>query len=274
METNINYTLVGAFMITLIAAIVVTIIWLSSGFSLQHYSIYKVYMQESVSGLSVDSTVEYNGVNVGNVKSIELNHQNPHLVELLLDIKSDTPITKGTVATLAQKGLTGIANIALKDNSTNLEPLQTLPGQPYPIIKTAPSLFMRLDTALTDLSRNISEVSASVQKLLNPENQESLKHILANLQSVTANLADNNEHLTNIIENTARASKQFPVLIQSTIGTAKMLETQTLPATYQLLNSLQEMTRNLSAVAYDIKQNPSVLIRGSNPLPLGPGEKK
>lgn len=274
METNINYTLVGAFVITLIAAIVFTIIWLSSGFSFQHFSTYEVYMQESVSGLSIDSTVELNGVDVGSVKSIELNHSNPHLVELLLSIKSDTPITQGTVATLQNKGITGIANIALKDNSTNLAPLVALPGQQYPVIKTAPSLFMRLDKALSELSVNLRQVTKSIQALLDKDNLESIKGILVNMQSLTGNLADNNKRFTKIIENTARASEQFPLLLQSTIGSAKMLEMQTLPATYRLLNNLDNVTRTLSAVANDIKQNPSVLIRGASPAPPGPGEQK
>ena len=71
-ETNIRYTAVGAFVIIFVLAIVFSVIWLSSGFSFNHYKIYKVYMQESVSGLNVQSPVEYNGVDVGSVRSIEL----------------------------------------------------------------------------------------------------------------------------------------------------------------------------------------------------------
>src|SRR5476651_2573438 len=100
METNVNYTIIGLFVITIISFIILAIIWLSAGLSTENYSIYKVYMQESVSGLSPDSVVEYNGVNVGGVKSIELNRRNPQLVELLLKIKTNTPITRGTKAKL------------------------------------------------------------------------------------------------------------------------------------------------------------------------------
>src|SRR3990167_1857409 len=113
METNVSYTIVGAFVITLLTAMVLAIIWLSSGFSFDQYTTYLVYMQESVSGVSVDSQVEFNGVNVGTVKSISLNHKNPQLVELLLNIKKDTPVTRGTVATLNSRGFTGIAYLAL-----------------------------------------------------------------------------------------------------------------------------------------------------------------
>ena len=128
METNVNYTLVGAFVIILLASIIFVIIWLSSGLSLAQYSTYMIYMQESVAGLNVDAPVEYNGVDVGLVKEIELNRKNPQLVELTLGIKSNTPITMGTEAMLATRGITGITYIALKDKSADLRPLVAVPG--------------------------------------------------------------------------------------------------------------------------------------------------
>lgn len=274
METNINYTLVGAFVVTLISVAVFIIIWLSSGFSFQHYTFYLIYMQESVSGLTMDSPVEFNGVNVGTVTKIQINHKNPQLVELLLKINSNTPVTQGTVATLTTRGLTGVTYVALKDRSTDLRPLVALPGQPYPVIKTAPSFFLRIDTALSQLSKNLHEVTKSIQSVLDKENQESIKHILLSMQRITNTLADNSQKMTDILENTSKASQQFGPMLKSGMGTMKILETQTLPATYQLLGNLNEMVRNLSAVSIELKNNPSVLIRGTTLAPLGPGETK
>ena len=45
METNVNYSIVGAFVIVLTAAIVVAIIWLSAGLSFEGYTTYKIYME-------------------------------------------------------------------------------------------------------------------------------------------------------------------------------------------------------------------------------------
>lgn len=274
METNVNYTIVGTFVIVLIASIILAIIWLSSGFSFEQYTTYMVYMQESVTGLSLDSPVEFNGVNIGAVKSIELNHKNPQLVELLLSVKSTTPITRGTVATLNSKGVTGITYIALKDKSTDLRRLVAEPGQPYPVIPTAPSLFVRLDTALKQVSTSLRKVTESIQSVLDPENQKSIKETLHNIQEITANLASNGEKFTKILQNTVTVSAQFTPLMQSTMGAMKMLQAQTLPATYRLISNLDDVTRTLSEVAAEIKQNPSVLIRGKAHPPLGPGEHK
>jgi phospholipid/cholesterol/gamma-HCH transport system substrate-binding protein len=274
METNVSYTIVGAFVITLLAAMIFAIIWLSSGLSLHHYSTYLVYMQESVSGLSLDSPVEFNGVNVGTVTSIEINRKNPQLVELLLNINGDTPITRGTVATLNSRGFTGIAYLALKDKSTDLRPLVKEKGQRYPVIPSGPSLLMRLDTALTRLSTNIQHVSDAIQTLLNKENQQSIREILSNLSRVTETFANSSHKITTILDNTSKASAQLGPLLQSSRATMQVIEMQTLPISYQLLNNLNDVTRNLSQISVELKQNPSILIRGAAPQAPGPGEKR
>jgi len=267
MDTNVNYTLVGAFVIGITAAIVLAIIWLSSGLSVQPYSNYIIYSQESVSGLSVDAPVEYNGVNVGAVKSIELKPTDPHLVKVILRIHSSTPITKNTVATLTSRGITGVAFIALKDTGADLTPLTAEPGQDYPVIPTAPSIFLRLDTALTKLTKNFESIADSIHGLLDKENLQSIKNTLSQLDRVTGTLANNSQKINAILVNTTHATEQLTPLM-------KTLSNQTLPVTYQLLSNLNDATRTLSDVALQLKQNPSILIRGVAKAPLGPGERK
>jgi phospholipid/cholesterol/gamma-HCH transport system substrate-binding protein len=274
MDNNANYTLVGAFVITLIAAIVFAIIWLSSGLSAIDYKNYIIYSQESVSGLSIDAPVEYNGVKVGSVEKVTLDDNNPHLVKVTLKIDSTTPVSQGTVATLTSRGVTGVAFIALKDVGNNLQPLIVQPGQRYPVIPTSPSIFMRLDTALTNLNKSVQTVSESIRGLLDKDNLKSIKGVLANLNHVTATLSENSQKLTTIMANTSRASEQLIPLIHHSSTAMKTLELQTLPATYQLLSTLNDVARTLNEVTTQLKQNPSMLIRGVAPLPPGPGEKR
>jgi phospholipid/cholesterol/gamma-HCH transport system substrate-binding protein len=272
METNVNYTIVGVFVITLVSVMVMTIIWLSAGFSTAQYAFYKVYMTESVSGLSLDSPVEYNGVSVGSVKSIELNQKNPQLVELLLRINKKAPITQGTVAMLNVKGLTGIAYIALQDKGLNTAPLVAFTGQPYPVIKTAPSFFMRIDTAITKLNENLHEVSNSIRMLLDQENLRSIKEILLNVRDFTGTLAGSGKQLKEIINNTAKASYEFSPMMISGRNAMESLSTGTLPAAQNAMTNLSVTAENLSEVSREMKQNPAVLIRGKVPHALGPGE--
>ncbi|OGT56629.1 MAG: hypothetical protein A3F14_06675 [Gammaproteobacteria bacterium RIFCSPHIGHO2_12_FULL_43_28] len=275
METNVNYSIVGAFVIVLTAAIVVAIIWLSAGLSFEGYTTYKIYMEESVSGLSTDSPVEYNGVNVGTVDSIDIEEKNPRLVVLLLRIKSSTPITKGTVAMLSTRGITGVSFIALKEECKNLAPLIVEPGEKYPVIKTIPSIYVRIDTAMTQFIANFQKISDSFGSLLDKENLQAIKASLANLEEVTGILATNNAKLNAIIKNWETASKRFSPLLQSGQNTMNAIEMQTLPAMQQLLRSLDSVSRTLNEVALEIKDNPSVLMRGVDRSALrGPGEAR
>ena len=272
METNVHYAAVGAFVITLIVMTTLCIIWLSSGFNIQQYTKYLIYMEESVSGLNIDSPVEFNGVNVGSVTSVDIDHKHPQVVEVMLDVKSSTPITNSTIATLQTRGITGITFIALKDNTQNLAPLVALPGALYPVIKTGPSLFLRLDTALSRLSDNLHDVSLSVHELLDKDNLKNFKEILVNMRQVAYNLAANNDKMDRILTNTARASTEFIPLMRTTASAMHVFEAQTLPATYQLITNLDNITRSLVEVTAELKQNPSVLIRGVQRPTTGPGE--
>lgn len=260
MDTNVNYTIVGAFVILIVSSIVFAVIWLSSGFHVKLYKSYLIYSQESVSGLNVDAQVEYNGVAVGSVKDISLDSDNPHLVRVLLNIETSTPITRGTVATLASRGVTGVYFIALKDVGDDQEPLEILPGQEYPVIKTSPSLLVRLDTALTKLTTNIQVVSDAFKALLDKQNLQLITSTLNNLDKVTTSLAGNTQKLNAIMLNTSSAMKT--------------LDLQTLPATYRMLSNMNDVMRNLNEISIQLKQNPSILIKGAAPLPLGPGEKR
>ncbi len=272
MDTNVNYTAVGLFVITLVSAIIVTVVWLSSGLSSEHFKTYKIYMKESVSGLNVDSVVEYNGVNVGKVKNIELNKSNPKLVEVLLSIKTSTPITRGTIATLTTRGITGVSYMALKDKGDNLKPLQTLPGENYPVIPTQPSLFLRLDSALTSLTTNLQKVTTAVNNLLDKDNLAAIHGTLQSINEITGTFAKSSDQLTAIMQNTAAASKQLSPLLQSGQSTVRVFETQTMPAAQQLMMNLQTTSQNLMDISKSLKQNPSIIIRGSAKPSLGPGE--
>lgn len=272
MEPKINVTVVGIFIISLLTSVVLTGIWLTTGFSSKNYSIYMVYMTEAVSGLQINSTVEYNGVDVGEVRTIKIDPVKPNLVQLLLMIKKNTPVTRGTVATLAIRGITNITFIALRDRGTDLRPVIKSSNQPYPVIKSGPSLFTRLDIALSRLANNFRQVSESLNTLLDKQNLQALKKTLANLDQVTFILKENNERLNVIIENTSKATLQLTPFFTSSLNTAQLLQNQTLPAVYRVLSNLNTMSRILSEVAIEIRQDPSVLVRRIQQQPSGPGE--
>lgn len=258
METNVNYTIVGAFVIILTAAIVFILIWLSSGFSSEKYNIYRVMMREAVSGLNIGAPVEFNGVNVGTVSSIEINRKNPQLVELLLKIKHNTPVTNGTRAKLDIRSLSGTSYMQLEDKGNDMRPLKILAGQKYPIIPTTPSIIVRISSTLTQLTNSFNQISVSIQRLLSKENLISIRESLINLRKFTYMLSKDSDEIDSFLQNANKASLELKV--------------QTLPAASRAITNFGNLSTDISKLSTEIKQNPAVLIRGKSPQPLGPGE--
>src|SRR5512139_1866746 len=121
-------------------------------YSSSQYTTYQIVTQDSVSGLIADAPVEFHGVEVGKVRSVELNA--PHSVTILLDIRKEVPVTTATVATitsrgLATRGFTGYVYISLEDSGIDPHPLVPETGSSFPRIHTAPARSVNLDTAIS-----------------------------------------------------------------------------------------------------------------------------
>ena len=107
-----NYAAVGGFVLILGAVLISVALWLASGGAWQKkYQLYLAVEDESVAGLNLNATVKYNGVDVGKVRAISLDHNNPNRVNLLFAIEQGTPIKEDTIAVLKTQGLTGIAYV-------------------------------------------------------------------------------------------------------------------------------------------------------------------
>ncbi|MCX7115443.1 MAG: MlaD family protein [Gammaproteobacteria bacterium] len=272
MESKTNYAIVGVVVLVLIAALIAAIIWLSVGFDQKKYDFYEVYMREAVSGLTPDAPVKFNGVKVGYVKGIRLNLKDPQQVELLLTISHEIPITTSTSATLISQGITGSTYIGLSASSPDLTPLRALPGFPYPIIPAKPSLFNQLDNALKGVSKNIDAVTIQIKRVFDKENSENIKETLKNLRIFTSNIEKDSTQFHEIILNINKSTLQWPQLTsQMTAGVTNFSE-YTIPTANSLLKHLNRMAINLEKTSGDLKNNPSVLIRGTTPPKAGPGE--
>lgn len=275
MENGINTKARFMFLVFLLIAISAGSAWYF--ISESHYATYQIDTQESVSGLIADAPVEFHGVDVGKVKSIRL--LNPRSVSIVVSIDKDAPVTSASVATitsrgLATRGFTGYAYISLEDVGSDSRPLTTRPGAPYPIIPTAPSKVMTLDTTLNQVKDNFQVVTDLLATILDTTTVASLKQSAESLQLATNVLAKNTEKLNSIVANTERASQRFEPLLQSSHDTVRALQTQILPEAYKALSNLDNLSTSLTDLTTKINRDPSSLIRGTAPPPSGPGEKK
>ncbi len=279
LEPKTNYTVVGLTVLLLIVGLVLAGLWLSIGFDKSNYNFYTVYMSESVSGLTEESLVKFNGVKVGFVDHIELNPVNPQQVKLRLKIEEGTPITHSTRATLITQGITGTTYLGLSAISSSLLPLQKKPGEPYPVIPTKPSFF-------NELEQTIHEVSEGFKRVVSKENAENLRKSLISLERITRVIARNDANINKTLREFPKLVQNFTVMTQdlseagkyvsSTMKAGKVginkISQQTLPPIILLLRKLDLISSNLEKVSAQIRQNPAVILRGSTTPKLGPGE--
>ena len=205
MEEKVNFAAVGAFVIVLTVTMIAGVLWLSSGkYYRKIYDTYETYMTESVSGLNLNAPVRYRGVDVGRVRRIALAPGNVEQVQVTLDIERGTPVKEDTVATLQTQGLTGIAFVELTSGHRGSPDLRAKPGEPYPVIASAPSLMNRLETSLPVLLANLNRVSENVNALLDDENRRAVKATLADLAQLSRTLAARSATIDATLASTAR----------------------------------------------------------------------
>lgn len=247
MEEKVNFTVVGLFVLVLSTALVGGTLWLSSGKTYgTAYDTYHIYMKESVAGLNLNAPVRYRGVDVGRVRKITLAPGNVEEVQVTLAIETGTPVKVDTVAVLQTQGLTGIAFVDLAGGGRDSPVLAARNGEPYPVIRTGPSLMVRLDASLIDAAvtlKNAAQLSGELPLLV-----KRIHRSADNFDSMSSDLA--------------RAG---------TSASAKFTG-ETLPDVHRLINELREVTASLRRVGTQLEQNPSVLLYGKPPGKRGPGE--
>ncbi len=125
MALKANKLRLGVFFVIVMVLFVVAIFWLVGGFSKDASTKYACYYDWSVSGLNVGSSVNYNGVPVGSVVSIEI-APDGRLVEVLLQIADDKFLVDNTiVASLYVTGITGLRNVNLESLPDSVSRLNT-----------------------------------------------------------------------------------------------------------------------------------------------------
>lgn len=285
MDPKVNYTAVGIYVVVLSMALAAVVFWLSSE-HVKHYNRYLVFLKEAVSGLTERSPVKFNGVDVGYVEKIELDPEDPQEVRLMIKVAQNTPITKSTTAALMSQGITGSTYLGLKAKTSNAPPLEKSPGEPYPVIPSEPSLLVQLNEALRDVTSGLLSMSDSFQgmnesfkKLFNADNLKSIHNILKQTSTASNQFPEAMQKIQGAATGLQSASEQVKTTLQNSEDTIRSLDVaiknlteQTLPEIFQAAHSLKRTLTDVKDVTSQVKQNPSVLIRGTKPAPLGPGE--
>lgn len=189
METKANHVLIGAFVLVLIGALFVFVLWLAR-IDRGDAREYDIFFQDSVTGLDVGSDVRFNGVPIGQVKRIALLPNDPRKVRVRVSISADAPILKDTTATLEPLGVTGLVIVQLSGTMVGAEPLTQEGPFGVPVIPSRPSPLSALFNDAPQLLQQATLAVTRLADLLGPENSQSITQSLKNVEKLTQTMAD------------------------------------------------------------------------------------
>ena len=146
METDKRYFVAGLFIIVLVIGTAFAFMWLA-GSDRRDDVTYRIPFKESVSGLVRGEIVKYRGVDVGTVKSMALDENDPRIVDVTVSLRKEAPIKVDTKAMLKIKGVTGSLFVELTGGTPKSESLlaATAEGQTPVIASEKSSLTMAMD---------------------------------------------------------------------------------------------------------------------------------
>ena len=179
MESDKKYFLEGLFVIVLSIALALFFVWLGRTGNKDDV-LYRIYFEESVSGLNLGDPVKYLGVDIGLVDALAINPDDPGQVQVDVKLHKDAPIKTDTRATLQFKGITGAYFIELKGSTEDAKTLLSVtePGE-IPEIESKKSTF---NTLMEELPKVVAKFSAI---------EDQTKKVVSDIGVVTAKVKEN-----------------------------------------------------------------------------------
>lgn len=235
---------VGLFVSIAIAAFVAFVLWLTGRSGVEEMSRYTLMFDRDVSGLAVGGPVKYMGMTVGSVIHMDLDDQQGIRVRVDIEILETTPVNKGTYASLALQGITGVAVVNLASESGRHERLEEPPHGEYPripvrdvgfaaILSSAPEIMTKLDTALSHAT-----------ELLGEANQERIGSTLQNVEDITASLSESREALAGLPQDLSITLSE----IRDTVGQLQEVVVELRPNLTATIANLERSSANLESL--------------------------
>jgi phospholipid/cholesterol/gamma-HCH transport system substrate-binding protein len=154
----------------------------------------RIVFEGSASGLRKGGSVNFDGIQVGEIRSLKLD--NPRKVVALVTLDHSAPIRKDTVVGLEFQGLTGVAAISLTGGAATAPPVP-LDEDGIPIL-----------TADLTETQSIRDTLHNVDRIL-VGNQTVVKDALVGFETYTATLVSRGDAIDSIMRKADTAFESF-----------------------------------------------------------------
>lgn len=265
-----------------------------------YYVLYK-----DVSGMHQSNYIYLNGMKVGYIKSIKAMDNRAENFLVTISISSKVNMTKDSKIVLFNADMLGSKALRLElGQGELLHKGDTIKGE------REVGMLDKLGTAITPMAENLDSILSATKSILNQQNRDNIQRTLANLEStsrklnelsrqfddlvdsekskirniiantesITSNLKDNNERLSNII---SRIDQITDTVAQANIGSTLSETSRTIERLNKVLGiiengkgnlgllindeglyrNLSESAKKLDALIEDIKANPKKYVK-------------
>lgn len=262
-------------------------------------------LYKDVSGMHESNYIYLNGMKVGYIKDIKAMDNRADNFLVTISISSKVNMTKDSKIVLFNADMLGSKALRLElGHGELLHKGDTITGE------IEVGMLDKLGTAITPMAENLDSILSATKSILNQQNRDNIqrtlanlestsrklndisqqfdglidseknkiKNIIANTESITTNLKDNNERLSNII---SRIDQITDTVAQANIGNTLSETSRTIERLNKVLGiiengkgnlgllindeglyrNLNESARKLDALIEDIKANPKKYVK-------------
>jgi phospholipid/cholesterol/gamma-HCH transport system substrate-binding protein len=264
---------------------------------------YRTYLRYA-GGLEPGTSVLFGGINVGKVRAVRPAVSDPTRIEILLDVKENTPLNEKSVAKLGLLSVMSGSALSITTGSNDakrLVPGSTIPSQEVASLdEIAGKLTVVADNAnglITEARGELKGISGDARTLLanmnsvtGPPNQRKIRDVLNNVDAMLATERPKIDRLTDQLSVLSQHADETVENVNSTVSDVRqpalqdlaelqktLLETKRLLADMQVLvkandykiddtiENLRTATENLDDLTESVKERPWSLIRIKQP---------
>jgi ABC-type transporter Mla subunit MlaD len=294
---------VGAFVLGCFAILAFTVIYLVNAQFSGDTVPYRTYLRYA-GGLEPGASVLFGGINVGKVKAVQPWASDPTKIEILLDIRKNTPLNEKSVAKLGLVSVMSGAALSITTGSNDakrLAPGSAIPSQEASsldeiagkmagVADNANGLITQARGELEGITSDARSLLANLNTVTGKPNQQKIQALLDNVNGMLATERPKIDRLTDQLNTLAEHADATIQNVNGTVTDAReplrkdLAELQTtLQQAKQLLADMQVMVRandykiddtvenlrvatdNLDQLTDSLKQRPWSLIRIKQP---------
>ncbi len=279
-KTRLGIFLIGTF------ALLAVVLFIMVGKKLLAKKVpYYTKLSESVSGLELGTPVKQNGVEVGNIESIGTDSADITKSVVYFKVAKGTPMKSDMLASMGSYGITGLKYLEITGGSyasTDVPP----GGEVKSELSTLGKLTLRADS----IAYKIDRLLGTAISLTESQNRQQLEKLVSSSASLSASMdtlakdisrVKPGKRLDNILTSMEGATSTLKTKIQKMeveqtvheyrkaaeglTGVTQKVDLTVLRVQEDLaqsMSNLKETMKNMNAFSRQIKENPSILLRG------------